>query len=74
MNKKHCKGCHDDYYNGDNVATTGAKECWSIHEAKLVWRKEVSIDQRPPWDQKAKRFPGCYHRPRWVYLDPRIIK
>lgn len=37
---------------------------------KLIWRKEVHIDQRPPWNQKAKLLPNCYHKPRYVYVGP----
>lgn len=68
MNKSHCAGCHDDFYNIPGNSSTG--ECWSLSTAKLVFKKEVSIDQRPPWTQKAKELPDCYHRPRFVYVKP----
>ena len=31
---------------------------------------EVHIDQIPPYKQRAKRFPSCYHKQRYVYLKP----
>lgn len=63
---KHCAGCHDDFYNQPGNSSKG--RCWSLASMKLVWKKEVSVDQRPPWTQKAKRLPECYHRPRFVYV------
>lgn len=65
---KHCAGCHDDFYNVQGNSEKG--RCWSLPEMKLIWRKEVHIDQRPPWNQKAKRLPACYHRQRYVYVAP----
>ena len=34
-NTKHCSGCRNNFYNG-----TGAKECWSLRDARVVkrWR------------------------------------
>ena len=69
MKKRNCIGCYDNFYNGNNPHSV--KECWMFKEAKVIWRKEVSIDQRPPWNQKAKRFPDCYSRQRYVYVDPK---
>jgi hypothetical protein len=63
---KYCAGCSNDFYNGRNPY--GIKECWSLSDMKLGWRKEVHIDQIPPWTQKAGRFPMCYHRPHYVYV------
>ena len=64
---KHCRGC---YCNDYNHGLGGAKQCWMLNDMKLEWRKEVSVDQRPPWNQKAKRLPNCYHRSRYVYVKP----
>lgn len=64
---KYCAGCRDDFYNGKNPY--GISECWSLADAKVVWKKEVPIDQRPPWKQKAKKVLNCYRRPRYVYVD-----
>ncbi len=65
---KHCAGCHDDHYNQPGNSWSG--RCWSLPKMKLIKRKEVSIDQVPPWNQKARLFPACYHRPRFVYVGP----
>lgn len=65
---KHCSGCRDDFYNGANPYGIG--ECWNLKPARLVWKKEVHIDQTPPWNQKARKFLSCYRRPRYVYVGP----
>jgi len=65
MNKKHCVGCYCDAYNH---GLGGAKECWMLESAELIMRKEVHIDQRPPWKQKPKKLPSCYTRQRYVYV------
>ena len=67
MKKEDCIGCYNNDYNHE---LGGAKECWSFDSAKLEMRKEVHIDQRPPWNQKAKRFPSCYRKQRYVYVRP----
>lgn len=64
---KRCAGCYNDFYNGRN--DLGVKECWSLESAKMVWKKEVHIDQRPPWTQKAQRFLSCYRKQRHVYVE-----
>lgn len=61
---KYCARCRDNCYN------QGAERCWSFDTAKVVWRKEVPMDQRPPWTQKAKRVLSCYRRSGYVYVDP----
>lgn len=65
---KHCSGCRDDFYNYNGNSPNG--RCWSLPSMQLVFKKEVSVDQRPPWTQKAKKLPDCYHRPRFVYVKP----
>lgn len=67
MTKKNCIGCYNDDYNH---GLGGAKECWMFKDAKVIWRKEVPIDQRPPWTQKPKRLPNCYTKRRYVYVKP----
>ena len=68
MKKSDCSGCYNDVYNH---GCGGAKECWSFKDAKIVWRKEIHVDQMPPFKQKAKRLPSCYYRQRYVYFDPK---
>lgn len=67
MNKSHCAGCYNDVYNH---GCGGAKECWSLKTATLIQRKEVHINQVPPWNQKPKALPSCYHKPQFVYVSP----
>jgi len=66
MNQSNCVGCYNNVYNN---GCGGSQQCWSLKTAKLILRKEVHVDQVPPWTQKAKRFPSCYRRPRYVYMD-----
>jgi hypothetical protein len=68
MDKKHCAGCRDDFYNGNNPY--GIKECWMLKSAKLILRKEVHINQVPPWNQAPKKLPSCYRKPQFVYVGP----
>lgn len=65
---KMCTGCRNNFYNGNN--DMGVEKCWSLSTAKLVLRKEVPIDQRPPWTQKAKTLLSCYHAAGCVYVEP----
>lgn len=64
---QYCQGCKDNFYNGNNPY--GIKECWCLQGARVVWRKEVHVDQRPPWKQGAIRVLECYKRPRYVYIN-----
>lgn len=68
---KHCIGCRDNYYNQSGNSSTGY--CWMLDTMKLVMRKEVHVSQRPPWNQKEKLLPDCYHKPQYVYVDPKQI-
>ena len=68
MDIKHCNGCRNDFYNGNNEYEI--KRCWSFEGAELVMRKEVHINQVPPWNQKAKEMPACYHAAHFIYVDP----
>jgi hypothetical protein len=63
--KQYCSGCYNEIYNGGM-----AKECWSLEDAKMVLKKEVHIDQVPPWKQKPKKVLSCYHRQRYIYVEP----
>lgn len=69
---QHCAGCRNDFYNGKN--DLGVTQCWSLKSAKLVRRKEVPINQRPPWNQEAREFFNCYHRPGYVYVEPNVTR
>lgn len=43
--KKYCRGCRDDFYNGKN--SIGVKECWSYPTAKVVRRYKIGWWTRP---------------------------
>lgn len=65
---KYCQNCRDNFYNGHN--DIGVSECWNLRSAKIVWKKEVGLWQRPPWNQKAVRVLSCYGRKGFVYVGP----
>ena len=62
----HCVGCRDDFYN--HPGQHGSTGCWMLEGMKLVWRKAVPVDQRPPWMMPARRVPSCYRRKGYVFL------
>lgn len=64
---QYCKGCRENFYNGNN--DLGIRRCWHLKDAKVVWRKEVSIYQKPPWKQKAIKVLDCYRKPGYVYVE-----
>jgi hypothetical protein len=68
MNKTHCIGCYNNFYNGNNGY--GIQECWSLKDAKFIKRKRVSINQVPPWTQKAGDYPNCYRESGYVFVGP----
>jgi hypothetical protein len=68
MPLKFCSGCEQNFYNGNN--TLGVKECWHREKARVILRKKVSINQRPPWKQKAEEYPNCYQQRGYVFVKP----
>lgn len=42
---KHCRGCEDDFYNGNNPYNV--RECWSLKTAELVTRWRLGVWQQP---------------------------
>ena len=75
MDKKHCYGCDNNFYNGNNEL--GVKECWSFKDAKLVKRISIGHWENPPYKDKTVRtIPSCYHERgnnRQHYLSPEKI-
>jgi len=63
MNKTDCVGCEDNYYN--NSLRNG---CWNFRDAKLIMRKRIYADQRPPWMQKPSLHPDCYHEKGCIFI------
>lgn len=64
--RRMCSGCHDEFYHQHRGM------CWSFDSAEPVLKREVHVDQRPPWNQKPIQVLNCYHRPRYVYVDPSV--
>lgn len=66
---KHCEGCEDDYYNHGNVSIRADGRCINIHDAELVMKKKVPLDQYPPWNQSPVKVLSCYHQRGYVFVD-----
>ena len=66
---KYCYGCHSDFYNGNNPM--GIKECWGLKAAKLVLKKQVHMNQVPPWKQSPIAVLDCYRRDGYVMVGPK---
>ena len=75
MDKKHCSGCDNNFYNGNN--NLGVKKCWSLKTAKLVSRITIGNWEKPPYKNKKKiKVPDCYHERgsnRTHYIDPACL-
>lgn len=69
---KYCSGCRDNFYNDNNPF--GIKECLCFKNAKVVWKKRVHMNQRPPWDQKAIRVLDCRHENCYVFVGAEQIR
>ena len=60
MDKKHCSGCADNFYNGNNPM--GVTECWMLAKAKLVMRIPVGHWEDPPYvNKKEVKVPDCWN-------------
>jgi hypothetical protein len=68
MDKKHCIGCRDNYYNQEGNSTTG--ECWSLKNARIIRRKKVPIYQAPPWNQPSGEYPSCMRCTGYIFVEP----
>lgn len=75
MDKKHCSGCRNNFYNDNNPL--GVKECWSLKSAKIVSRVRIGHWEEPPYlNKKSVRVPNCLHGEgsnRTHYIDPKQI-
>jgi len=71
MDKKHCVGCRNNFYNGNN--DIGVSECWSLKNAKLKTRYSIGW-----WTPTLKenfikvRVPSCYHQNGSVFYTDSI--
>lgn len=62
MDAKHCRGCHDDFYNQRGPGVGG---CWSLKTAKVVTRYRIHF-MTAPTELRAfteVRVPNCYRQP-----------
>jgi len=67
--KELCKGCRNNYYNQQGNSPNG--ECWSLKRAKVVKRKKIHKQKRPPWDDcEVVQTLSCYHNKHFVYYAP----
>lgn len=70
MDKKHCRGCRNDFFNSGGVAG-----CWRLPTAILVSRIAIGHWENPPYKNKKKyRVPICWHGEgtnRIHYIDPK---
>ena len=75
MDQKHCSGCRDNFYNGNN--SYDIQRCWMLDTAKLVWRVPVGNWESPPYKGKKKvRVPDCFHGEgpnKTHYVNPAAI-
>jgi len=60
----YCDGCYNDHYN----FRTQYKYCWSLKDAKIIPRKRVHINDRPPWNHTPELYPSCYREPQYVFV------
>ena len=76
MELKHCRGCRDNFYNGNNEL--GVTRCWSFDKKKAtVWRIPIGNWENPPYLNKKKvRVPPCWHGEgsnRTHYIKPEAL-
>lgn len=67
-----CVGCRDNFYNGNNPY--GVKECWAFKDAKVIKRKQVALDQNPPWNQEAHFEMSCKRVKGYVFVGPKVTQ
>jgi hypothetical protein len=72
MHPKHCILCNDDFYNGKNGY--GIEECWNLKKAKIILRRRVHVNERPPWTREPEKLPNCYRQKGFVFVDPELNK
>lgn len=66
--KRHCIGCRNNFYNGNN--NLGVTECRSLKSAKMETRFQLGTNV--PMNIKEAyyktRKPNCYHASGYVFL------
>lgn len=76
MDKRHCLGCEDDFYNGKNPL--GVAECWMLKTAQIVKRFWIGTWDTPttPGAFREAKVPNCYRQKGRHYSDtvPSFVK
>lgn len=67
ITKENCCGCEDDFYNDHNPYEV--KECWCFEDAYMMKRKKVAMSDTPPWNWKPQKFPNCYRKRGYIFID-----
>ena len=68
--RKHCAGCRNDFYNGNNPH--GVKECWSLKGAKVVTRYRIGwwVEPRSASCFTKVRTLDCHRAPgRYAHME-----
>ena len=72
LDVKHCAGCINDFYNGQNPY--GIEECWSRATAKREKYRLISISLPPPDSHIPQRlFPTCYSAKGFVKVTAEAL-
>jgi hypothetical protein len=60
---KRCRGCRNDFYNGNNKL--GVRECWSLKSAKPVRRWRIGWWTTPDTPRAFEEVEtlSCHHAP-----------
>lgn len=68
MDKSHCSGCSDDFYNHDNRSMTG--ECWLLKTAHMTTKFRIGVWTMPlsPGAFTEVRVPNCYRQKGRCYV------
>lgn len=65
MDRVHCEGCRDDYYN--DQAPEG---CWNRETAQRSEWLLIGVDEPPPYKKKTVTLPNCYSQSRSIKVKP----
>jgi len=67
---QYCIKCTENFYNGNNPYNI--KECWNLPKAKLVVKKQVGMNDVPPWThQPVIKVLSCCRISGYILVDPK---
>ncbi len=71
IDRKHCHGCRNDFYNCEGANLAPGRRCWSMDTAKLVRRFRIHRDMPTvsPGAFVEVKVPSCFHATGWVFFD-----